>query len=116
MKDGQRHGHGVEYIPNGSISYCGNFVDNQYDSSLSSSYYCCINGKIIYVGGYQIGNKNGFGIAFHSNGQIRYIGMFMNNLPDTDFGRIFNRNGKQCYEGVIRKGRTIDHRPFYCFC
>lgn len=68
--DGARDGFGVEFMPCGNVSYLGNFLDNYYDSFIGS-YYCMTNGKCTHKGQFRREKKEGFGISYHDNGQIK---------------------------------------------
>ena len=58
-----------------------------------------MNGKCTYRGQFKLGDKNGFGICYHSNGQIKYIGNFKDRLPVDGPAKIFTKDGKIRYEG-----------------
>lgn len=46
------------------------------------------NGKVAYRGGKRYGSREGFGIEYHSNGQISYIGEFESDFYRTNKGSV----------------------------
>ena len=113
--NGERHGDGIEFMPCGNLSYSGNFVENYYNGK-SAAYYCMTNGKCTYKGAFKSNKKDGFGISYHDNGQIKYVGEWKNNYPKDGQITIFKKGGGISYRGLMKNGRSKCKKPFICFC
>ncbi|VDK59393.1 unnamed protein product [Anisakis simplex] len=79
MRDGQRHGHGVQR-------------------------YCTISGEQqIYVGGWRSGMRHGYGV--NSSNRERYLGMWQNDVRQGN-GAIVSIDGAY-HEGLFEKDRLV---------
>ncbi len=79
-----RNGYGKEYYKKGNIKYEGYFMDdkydNEYDEKKEGGKYYEENGDI-YIGEFKNGKKNGNGILFDRNNEIKYAGEFKDDQP-----------------------------------
>lgn len=88
MTNGEFHGQGKLYYPNGLTEYSGSFIKNKLD---------------------------GNGILYYPNGNIRYSGEFSNNKAN-GIGRVYNSDGMLLFEGMFKdhywyEGELKDNKP-----
>ncbi len=72
--NGQYHGNGKLYYPNGIIEYEGNFIEDKF---------------------------HGNGILYYLNGNIRYSGEFVKNKA-YGLGKVYNSDGRLIFEGMFK--------------
>ena len=92
----------------------GKFTDSKYNGTIGAN-FCCTNGKCTYKGGYKHGIRDGFGICFYPNGQIKYMGDWKDKAPKDGNVTRFKKDGKVGYRGEMIDGKNPDGRPFCCF-
>ena len=51
--------------------------------------------------------KSGFGVLYHKNGQILYVGTFKDGYPEGTDLKIMNKEGQIVYKGDVINGFAI---------
>ena len=78
--DGMKHGHGIEYFPDGKIKYEGNWELNKYHGP--GTEYIYTDGELTtYQGSYENGVIQGEGNIVYSDG-FKYTGSIKDKIKD----------------------------------
>jgi len=94
---GKKSGEGTEFYENNRPKFTGKFVNDMAHDENGTYFH--ENGKIMYIGGVQNGALAGNGQLFHVNGNVGYEGSFLNNSPNGQQCKIFDRHGNHIYQG-----------------
>ncbi len=104
MKDGKRHGKGIEYRPDGTKLYEGNWVDGKRHGK-GTSY--CSDGSKIYDGDWVNGLKHGKGAFYCSDGSMFIECDWINGIPHGK-GIEYHYDGSIVYKGEFENGFPKD--------
>ena len=94
------------YYSNGIKKYAGEphtYNDNTYDGTQFWK-----NGKIMYIGQWKNGKRNGIGTEFWCSGKLNYIGNWISNKRH-GLGTSYNNNGKKWYQGEFYMDQFDGH-------
>ena len=99
MKNGERHGQGIEYNEDGEIVYEGQFKNDEYHGQ--GTYYYSDGRK--YEGEFENDEYNGHGIEYDEDGEIVYEGQFKNGKFNGQGTYYYSNGGK--YEGEFENNK-----------